>query len=78
MISGAVFVHWDVLNNRNFFLLILEALTLRSGCQCSWARALFLLMDFSLCGHMAEESEELHGIIFMNANSINEESTLRT
>lgn len=40
---------WTVqhINNRNSFLIVVEAGSLRSGCQQGWARALFLALPWS-------------------------------
>ena len=53
-----------LVNNRNLFLTVLEARSLKSGCQCGWMRALFWVSDFSLCLHVAEGMRELCVVSF--------------
>ena len=53
-----------LVNNRNLFLTVLEARSLKSGRQCGWMRALFWVSDFSLCPHVAEGMRELFVVSF--------------
>ena len=54
-----------LINNRNLFLTVLEAISPKSGCQCGWVRALFWASGFSLCPHVAEGTRELCGVSFI-------------
>ena len=56
-------------NNRNLFLTVLEAGSLRLGCQHGWGRALFWGADFLLCPHMVEGARELSQASFIRAQS---------
>lgn len=57
------------MNSRNSLLIVLEAESPRSGCQHSWMRALFWVIDFLLkyldYFHMVEGTRELYGISFI-------------
>ena len=50
---------WVAYDNRNLFLTVLEAGSLRSGCQHGQVTVLFQVADFSLCPHMAEGARDL-------------------
>lgn len=62
-----------LINDSNSFLTVLEAESLRSECPHGVVRALFGVVDFSLCPHMVEGERELSGV-----NPIHGGSTLLT
>lgn len=52
----------QLINNRNFFLIVLKAGSPRSACQHGQVRALFQVADFLLYVHMAEGAQDLCGV----------------
>ena len=64
-----------LINNRNFFLKVLEAGSPRSGSRHGQVRALCQVTDF-LYLHMAEGARELSGLLYKDINPIHESSAL--
>lgn len=53
-----------VYNDRNLFLTVLEAGSLRLGCRCDQVVVFFWAEGFSLCSHTSEGARDLPGSLF--------------
>ena len=68
-----------LIKNRNFFLTVLQTVSLKSGCQYGQMRALFWVVDFSLYAHMVGGAREFCGALFSkNTNPVHEGRTVIT
>ena len=54
-----------LINDRNLFLTVQEAGGPRLACQHGWVRALFWVVELSLCSHIAEGTRELFEVSFV-------------
>lgn len=65
-------------NGRNLFLTVLEAGSLRSGCQQGWVRALFWAADVSVSSHGRSRQGTSWGLFCSGTNPVHKGSTFMT
>ena len=61
---------WWFINNRRLFLTVLEAGSLRSGCQQGPVRVLFLVQTFLVSSHGRKGSGALWNLFYKSSNPI--------